>query len=121
MAQLEPWDLLLFPYYQSTGPLHTLKLFLENPDSPGLFIAHNGGASDRGSFGWCIATPTAILWEGIGSTQGRKPGSFRAESYGMLAALCFLLHYITFWNVVPALPELVHHEYTGSKSLLQRL
>jgi hypothetical protein len=52
------------------------------------------------------------------STQGRKPGSFRVESYGMLAALRFLLHYITFWNVIPALPALVHLEYTDSKSLL---
>jgi hypothetical protein len=39
----------------------------------------------------------------------------------MLAALRFLLHYITFWHVNPALPTLIHNEYTDSKSLLQRL
>jgi hypothetical protein len=94
---------------------------LEDPNSPALFIAHDGGASDRGSFGWCIATPTNILWEGSGSTQGRKPGSFRAESYGMLAALRFLTQYLKYWRVTPTNPELIHNEYTDSKSLLQRL
>jgi hypothetical protein len=121
MAQLVPWDLFLFPFYQSSGPIHDLKTYLENPDSPGLFIAHDGGAADRGSFGWCIASPFHIFWEGSGRTQGRKPGSFRAESYGMLAALRFLLHYITFWRVTLARPDQVHNEYTDSKSLIQRL
>jgi hypothetical protein len=54
-------------------------------------------------------------------TQGCKPGSFWVECYGMLAPLRFLLHYITFWNIIPALPDIVHLENTDSKSLLQRL
>ena len=66
-------------------------------------------------------SPSQIFWEGSGCTYGRKPGSFRAESYGLLAALRFLLHYITFWKVVQLSPALVHNEYTESKSLLQRL
>jgi hypothetical protein len=121
MQQLDPWDAHLFPYFQAYQPELALKAFLEDPLSPHLLLAHDGGASDRGSFGWLIATPASILWEGSGLTQGRTPGSFRAESYGMLAALRFLLHYLSYWNVTPANPSLVHLEYTDSKSLLQRL
>jgi hypothetical protein len=50
-----------------------------------------------------------------------EPRSFRAESYGMLTTLRFLLHYITFWRVIPILSQLVHNKYTNSKSLLQRI
>jgi hypothetical protein len=111
----------LFPYYQSSQPLNALKLFLKDPLSPALYIAHDGGAANRGSFGWCLTTPSMILWEGSGSTQGRTPGSFRAKSYGMLAVLHFLFHYLCFWGVQPANPTLVHWKYTDSKSLLQQL
>jgi hypothetical protein len=39
----------------------------------------------------------------------------------MLAPLRFLLHYLSYFNVQPANPELVHKEFTDSKSLLDRL
>jgi hypothetical protein len=109
-------------FYQALQPERTLKDFLEHPCSSHLLITHDGGASDHGSFSWCIATPSDIIWEqGSGLTQGRTPGSFRAESYGMLMALRFLLRYLAFWQVTPANPSKVHLEYTDSKSLIQRL
>jgi hypothetical protein len=79
------------------------KDFLEDPSSLHLLLAHNGGASDHASFGWCIATPNFILWEGSGLTQGRTPGSFHAESYGMLAALRFLLQHAHYNSIPPRL------------------
>jgi hypothetical protein len=121
MDQPDPWDLFLFPFYQSLGPLQTLQTYLENPESPELFIAHNSGAANRGSFGWCVASPSQILREGSGRTQGRTPSSFHAESYGMLAALRFLLHYITFWRVELSCPGKVYNKYTDSKRLLHHL
>ncbi len=96
LAQRDPWDRQLFQYYQACQTPTALKEYLEDPTGTRLYIAHDGGATDRGSFGWCIATTYTILWEGSGHTQGLDPGSFRAESYVMLAALRFLTHYIDF-------------------------
>jgi hypothetical protein len=121
LAQRDDWECQLFPFFRACQPSDALKEYLEDPSGTRLYIAHDGGATDRGSFGWWLATRTAILWEGSGHTQGFDPGSFWAESYGMLAALHFLLHYIRFYNVRPAQPNLVHHEYTDSQSLLDRL
>ena len=121
LEQRDPWDRQLFQYYQACQSPAALKEYLEDPTGNRLCIAHDGGATDRGSFGWCIATTDTILWEGSGHTQGLDPGSFRAESYGMLAALRFLTHYLDFYLVRPAQPDLIHHEYTDSQSLLDRL
>jgi hypothetical protein len=98
-----------------------LRRHLEDASSSPLYIAHDGGATERGSFGWLIASDLHIFWEGSGRTYGRNPGLFRAESYGMLAALRFLHHYVQFHAVSIALPDTEHLEYTDSKSLLNRL
>jgi hypothetical protein len=86
-----------------------------------LFLCHDDGASDRASFGWCIASKDEIFWEGSGPGVGRNPGSFRAEAYGMLAALRFLVHYRLFWNILTVKANLQTSEYTDSQSLLGRL
>jgi hypothetical protein len=121
LHQLDPWESRLFPYVQAYSDVLSLKHHLEDPSGSYLCIAHDGGAADRGSFAWCIATTTTILWEGSGHAEGHTPGSFRAESYGMLAPLRFLLHYLSYFNVRPAHPALVHKDFTDSKSLLDRL
>jgi hypothetical protein len=121
LAQLEPWESTLFPYYQATKHPTSLREHLMTPGSSKLYIGHDGGATDRGAFGWCLASATEIFWEGSGHTFGRNPGSFRAENYGMLAALRFLHHYLKFWNVIPVDPTVQHFEYTDSESLLKRL
>jgi hypothetical protein len=121
LQQLDPWENILFPYVQAYSDVLTLKRHLEDPSASYLCIAHDGGAADRGSFAWCIATTTTVLWEGSGHTEGHTPGSFRAESYGMLAPLRFLIHYLSFFNVHLANPALIHKDFTDSKSLLDRL
>ncbi len=121
LAQRHPWDRQLFQYYQACQSPTALKEYLEEPTGTRLYVVQDGSATNRGSFGWCIATTDTILWEGSGHTQGLDPGSFRAESYGMLAALRFLTHYLDSYLVRPAQPDLIHHEYTDSQSLLDRL
>jgi hypothetical protein len=54
-------------------------------------VASDGGArEDLGSSGWEIEVQQEIIWQCKGATFGLMPGSFRAESYGMLSALLFL-------------------------------
>jgi hypothetical protein len=58
-------------------------------------MASDGGArEDLGSFGWNIAVDQQTLWKCKGPTFGLLPGSFRAESYGMISALIFIDTYI---------------------------
>ena len=76
-----------FPICPILCPLTALRDFLLSSTTHLLFIVHDGGAAENGSFRWSIASPTQSTWEGSGATAGRNPGSFRADSYGMLAAL----------------------------------
>ena len=60
----------------------------------------DGGAKeDIGSFGAVIANNKEILIKVSGQAYGKTPRSFRAEGYGMLAILRFLLHFIQFHNI----------------------
>jgi hypothetical protein len=121
LAQLAPWESSLFPYYQAHSHPICLKEHLMTPGASRLYIGHGSGATDRGAFGWCLTSTTEIFWEGSGRTFGRNSGSFQAESYGMLAALRFLLNYLLFWQVTPCDPNKKDFEYTDSKSLQKRL
>jgi hypothetical protein len=68
-------------------------------------MVHDGGASDRGSFGWCIASSDAIFYEGSGPTAGRNPG------------LRFLIHYLHYRHIItPSNPEIEHFEYRYTDS-----
>jgi hypothetical protein len=71
-----------------------------------------------GSFKRIIASATQIFWEGSRRTYGCNPGSFHTESYGMLAALQFLLQYLLYFQVTLAAPLTEHLEFTNSKSLI---
>jgi hypothetical protein len=108
LHQLDDWESGLFTYVQAYSPVEDLKDHLEDPSASPLFIAHDGGTADRGSFAWCITTKSTILWEGSGHAEGHTLGSFCAKSYGMLAPLRFLLRYLSFFNVSLANPALVH-------------
>ena len=71
------------------------------------------GTSD-GTYGWVLITPGEYkIAEGYGRAQGEPMDSFRAEAYGMLAALVYLQRYN------------LHYRYltlaTDSNSLIQRL
>jgi hypothetical protein len=121
LDQLEPWEASLFPHVQALCPPTHLRDFLLSSTTDPLFIVHDGGATDTGAFGWTVASPDRIFWEGSGATAGRNPGSFRAESYSMLAALRFLIQYMIYYNFTPAKPDLENFQYTDSKSLLGRI
>jgi hypothetical protein len=121
LSRLEPWEASLFPYLLALSAPDALKKHLEQLGPSSLFLCHDGGATDQASFGWCIASKDEIFWEGSGSGAGRDPGSFRAEGYGMLAALRFLVHYRLFWNILTVPPTLKTIDYTDSQSLLGRL
>jgi hypothetical protein len=53
--------------------------------------------SDRGAFGWCLSQSDGrSLVTGMGPAQGMAPSSYRAEGYGMLAILRFIVRLCEF-------------------------
>jgi hypothetical protein len=107
--QLPSWDrLLLHDHRFGDTPTTDILDLLRNPDTQ-LILSSDGGARDRcGSFGAVIASQSdhvapngAILMEVGGVAFGDTPRSFRAESYGQLAALRLLLHLTIYYRVRP--------------------
>jgi hypothetical protein len=103
------------PYWQSSLLVHLdsehqpdrLKQLLEGGEPLKLFLVSDGGAKGNlGSFNWELAVNQIILWTCMGPTFSLDPGSFRAESHGMLSVLLFLDLYFNFFHVqAPATVE----------------
>ena len=74
---------------------------------------------NQGAFGWTLSTVDgARIAQGMGPTRGAKVDSYRAESYGMLAILCFLNRLAIFTNQnIPWMGVLA----TDSQSLLEAI
>jgi hypothetical protein len=75
-----------------------------------LLLASDGGAyPKRGSFGCLIATYDLVLVTAGGRAYGDDPRSFRAEAYGMLAALLLLHHLHLYFRIDLSLAALSHY------------
>jgi hypothetical protein len=72
------------------------------------------------SFGWELAIGRLILWQCKGPTFGLDPGSFHAESYGMLSVLLFLEFYIQFFQV-SITDSIEHLFYCDKQGLVNRI
>jgi hypothetical protein len=85
ITNLPTWELTLL---EDVTFVDRRPLFASLRSADTLFLASDGGASDRrGSFGALIATGNTILIECGGRAQWANPHSFRAEGYGILAVL----------------------------------
>jgi hypothetical protein len=84
----------------SIQTMDSLKLLLESGEKLQLYL-DGGTREDLGSFGWELAVGRTILWTCMGGPPfGLDPGSFRAESYGLLSVILFLDHfYFRFFQV----------------------
>ena len=87
-----------------------------------LYIVSDGGCDDArgiGSFGWVIADEHEILWEGWGKAYGSPMSSYRAEGYGRLAAIRFLIHYMKYLDIKSS-DDLHIESATDNSSLLDK-
>jgi hypothetical protein len=84
-------------------------------------VASDGGArEDLGSSGWEIAIKQEPVWQCKGPTYGLMPGSFRAESYGMLSVLLFFDTYCKQYNI-HLHKTMILKFYCDSQSLIDRI
>ena len=85
-----------------------------------MYLVSDGAADDGvGAFGWVLASPTIVYWEGAGPVFGEAVHSFRAESYGALAGLQFLLRFLQYHQLVAYTNFLLY--FCGNEGLIKRL
>jgi hypothetical protein len=80
----------------SSTPLFTILT------RPGEILAVSDGSDDHrdhGTFGWVIGNESEVFWTGSGLVRGSPMSSFRAEAYGRLSLLRFMLRYLEFWTM----------------------
>lgn len=117
IARLQQWEADLLQYNQSlplAAPLWQSLL----QGQPIHLVSDGGHKGVDGSFGWVIANEHQVLWEGWGLAHGYPMSSYRAEAYGRLAALRFLLQYITFLGIQSP-PTLTIQSATDNQELLR--
>ena len=91
LQQLDPWETSLFPLLQLFSFPTTIAAYLSNSKAS---AASDGSVifSRHGAFGWCLSLRNGTrLATCAGPAFGAKPSSYRAEAYGMLSILRFLL------------------------------
>jgi hypothetical protein len=73
---------------------------------------------DQGAYGWCLSsTDGTRLATGMGPAQGMKPSSNRAEGYGMLSLLHFIICLFEFCGSAPC----CSHLYSDNLALVNRI
>ncbi len=122
MLQALPfWQSSLLAHLECINNANRLHQFLESGEQLQLYLVSDGGAKgDLGSFGWELSIGKTILWTCMGPTFGVEPGSFRAESYGMLSAMLFLDHYLRFFHVDVS-DNIEHLFFSDNKGLILRI
>jgi len=89
---LDVWERQLLEHLDVTDPTEN-SIWFALTNTP-CYIATDGSApTGKGSFAWVISTNEGeILAECHGPVFGAKISSYRAEAYGILSVLRFLLH-----------------------------
>ena len=95
----QPWEYELLQFVNIFDAEKLVQILTSEEE---LLIGTDGGAMDHvgsGSFGWVVATTDTILAENGGPIFGRKPDSFRAETYGVLSVYTFLRLFATYCEI----------------------
>jgi hypothetical protein len=121
LEHLDHWQIPLLEHLECDSYESRFSDLLQTDTPITLILASDGGArDDLGSFGWAISIGQEILWKCKGPTFGLRPGSFRAESYGILSACLFLQLYFDYFQ--PTIEPAINLEfYCDSSSLLKRI
>jgi hypothetical protein len=121
IQRLESWQSPLLQHLMFQQPESSMHQAISNNSATIIELASDGGArDDLGSFGWNIAIEQTTIWKNKGPTFGLLPGSFRAESYGMLSAFLFLKTYFQHYGT-NASDQTILKFYCDSESLIKRI
>ncbi len=101
-----------------------LKTYLTQ-ESNTLIIVSNASMDHtlNSAFAWTIAMPHKTLWTGIGTVPCKKQDIYsgRAEGFGLLAAVHFLLAYIKSSNFLTLRPNIKLKIHCDNMGIIQLL
>ena len=113
---LEEWDKVLV---QENIDIDQNKLIQAMREKKEILICSDGGAKENiGSYGVTIANDNTVLIAIMGRAYGYRPRSFRAEAYGMLAALRYIYHCCVYFKIKYDSDTYI---YCNNKGLLLRI
>ena len=116
VRRLPSWENLLLDLHTLVCTDVELIDYLTRPSCPLLLCSDGSAAQFQGTFGCTCATDSGQrLFMIHGPAPGYRTSSFRAESYGFLALLRFLVHFCSF-SEIPLPRDL--RLYTDSESLI---
>lgn len=117
---LDPWETSLFSYTNTRQ--HTTLINALLTATHVQIVSDGGMAKGFGSYGWNIEIDHNINITGQGEAEGKRElmQSFRAEGYGMLAALRFTLRACEYHNTWPKEKKTITM-YCDNMSLTQRI
>ncbi len=101
---LDPWETELLRQTTLNVDPYSVCLAL----TPGFRAVSDGSVSRKhhGLFGWVVSSLDGErLAVGMGPVRGRRPQSFRAEAYGLLSLLRFLIRIKEFTGMHDAWVE----------------
>jgi hypothetical protein len=116
---LDPWEAKML---NKTDNQHHRRLAQAILSKEKIYIVSNGGqAHGYGSLGWIIEGDQEYA-RGRGEAEGARElmQSFRAEAYGMLAAIQFLTQACTWNDTWPTTNKIIAM-YSDNMSLIQRI
>ena len=98
---LPTWESHLLQHTTLHQDLYTLHHSLQTGQAC-IGVSDGSVHGEKGAFGWCIShTNGNRLATGMGPAQGWKPSSYRAEGYGLLSILRFLVRLFEFCSSEP--------------------
>ncbi len=101
LEDLPNWERILLEHVSLHCDFYTLHHCLSTAQVC-IGVSDGSVRGDRGAFGWCISKSDGQrLTTGMGPAQGMAPSSYRAEGYGMLAILRFLVRLCEFCGSPP--------------------
>jgi hypothetical protein len=101
LTNLPKWESTLLEHVSLHCDFYTLHHCLSTGQAC-IGVSNGSVRGDMGAFGWCISKSNGqLLATGMGLAQGMAPSSYRAEGYGMLAMLRFLVRLCEFCGSNP--------------------
>jgi hypothetical protein len=118
--RLGTWERNLLQKTGNTRDAHDVTARITESEKT-YMVSDRGMINGYSSYGWIIANDEELT-RGSGKAKGAEElmQSFRAEGYGMLAALRYVLHAFTYTANWPTSNKIIHM-YCDNLALIQRI
>jgi hypothetical protein len=114
---LPDWEQQLLSHIDFHSDLYSIHhCLVSNQTSMG--VSDGSVVKDMGAYGWCLSSEDGTrLATGMGPANGMKPSSYRAEGYGMLSILRFIIRLFEYCGTEPRCSQL----YSDNMALILRI